>query len=187
MCVLFLCDPVRVPASLLESDRYYREGALYSVQCTVWSVQCTVYSVQCTVNSIQCTVYSVQHTAYSLQLTLYSVQFAVCSVQSCKKLYFCESHYFRDWDWQGKTRKLQQNFNRDKIAYITNLTQMLSISFFWQVVHEIYMIFSCYLQHLHDIHGISMIFSMICVICTFRTNFCKKLDKFAGKQDKFAD
>ena len=99
-------------------------------------------------------------------------------LQSCKKLFICQSNHFRDWDLPAKkTCKLQQNLNCDKMEYFTNLTQMLSIFSFWQVLHD-----------LHDIYGIYTIFSISFVICRLKTWIKqeRKIYLFAGNPHNFA-
>ena len=70
-------------------------------------------------------------------------------------------------------------------------TYMRSMSSFWQVLHDISIIFTGYLHNIQDIHGIYRIFSMVFVSCTFKakslakkqTNLPESLKKNLIQQD----
>ena len=111
---------------------------------------------------------------YSIGLPASAVKGKLYKKQRCKHFFFIYSHHLRKWDLPEKKHALNNIYNRKQIVYLINFTQILFTPSFWQVLHDIYLIFSWYLHDLHDIHGICMIFSMSFVLWSSRAKILAK-------------
>ena len=62
--------------------------------------------------------------------------------QKCNKGFYCQFWKSGNQDLVEKLCKLQQNWNRGNTEQITYLTKVHSLSSFWQMLHDITMLFT---------------------------------------------
>ena len=93
---------------------------------------------------------------------------SIASDQTWKKNIFLWTLKFWKYRFCRKMRKLQQILSCDKTAWILYLTHAHSFSSFWQVLHNITMLFTYYLHILLHLQAMKMIFLKLFLICTFK-------------------